>query len=248
MNAHLILACRTRFHTMYRELDIEQVTATLEALQRRIRERFPEANLLNVCGELLQITEEAKSRTRWILKPHWVLRITVILLILLMIGSITTAIISLNITGMPLNLMEFIPTLESSLNDLILIGAGVFFLGTLESRVKRSKTLEALSELRAIAHVIDMHQLTKDPHRLDSERQMTASSPRSKLDHYELTRYLDYCSELLSLTAKVAAYYGQNLNEGVVLAAVNEVETLTEGLSRKIWQKIRILRSMDLGE
>lgn len=230
---------------MYRELDIDLVSDTLEHLIKRIEERFPQSNLLNVSSELLQVTDEAKNRARWILKPHWVLRITVIFLILLMVGSIATAILSLGLDGVPHNLMEFIPTLESSLNDLILIGAGVFFLGTLESRLKRTKTLDAISELRAIAHVIDMHQLTKDPHRLDAANTMTASSPKPTLTKPEMERYLDYCSEMLSLTAKVAAYYGQNLNESDVLAAVNEVETLTDGLSRKIWQKIRILRSMD---
>jgi poly-beta-hydroxyalkanoate depolymerase len=62
---------------------------------------------------------------------------------------------------------------------------------------------------------------------------------------YELTRYLDYCSEMLSLAGKVAALYAQNFPDAVVLAAVNEVETLTTGLSRKIWQKIMILNKLD---
>ena len=46
---------------------------------------------------------------------------------------------------------------------MVLIGAAIFFLVTLETRVKRRRALAALHELRAIAHIIDMHQLTKDP-------------------------------------------------------------------------------------
>jgi len=42
--------------------------------------------------------------------------------------------------------------LEAGINDIVLIGAGIFFLGTLEVRVKRSRALKALNELRAIAH------------------------------------------------------------------------------------------------
>ena len=57
----------------------------------------------------------------------------------------------------------------------------------------------------------------------------------------ELGRYLDYCSELLSLASKVAALYMERLNDPVVLAAVNEIETLAGGLSNKIWQKITLL-------
>jgi hypothetical protein len=56
-----------------------------------------------------------------------------------------------------------IQTLEAVVNLLILFGGAVWFLITLEERVKRRRTLEALHQLRSLAHVIDMHQLTKDP-------------------------------------------------------------------------------------
>ena len=57
----------------------------------------------------------------------------------------------------------------------------------------------------------------------------------------ELGRYLDYCSELLSVTSKLAALLVQYFNDEVLLGAVNEIEALTTGLSGKIWQKIRLL-------
>jgi len=56
-----------------------------------------------------------------------------------------------------------------------------------------------------------------------------------------LTRYLDYCSELLSLVAKLAALYAQTSSDGIVLQAVNDVEQLTTSLNRMIWQKIMML-------
>ena len=59
----------------------------------------------------------------------------------------------------------------------------------------------------------------------------------------QLGRYLDYCSEMLSLTSKLAALYVQRFDDSVVLQAVNEVESLTNGLSRKVWQKITILEA-----
>jgi hypothetical protein len=58
---------------------------------------------------------------------------------------------------------------------------------------------------------------------------------------YQLTRYLDYCSELLAHTSKLAALHAQGFDDPAVLAAVNDVESLTQGLSAKIWQKIMIL-------
>ena len=59
----------------------------------------------------------------------------------------------------------------------------------------------------------------------------------------QLGRYLDYCSELLSIVGKVAAVYAEASNDAQVLATVNEIETLTVGLSRKIWQKIALLHA-----
>jgi hypothetical protein len=63
------------------------------------------------------------------------------------------------------------------------------------------------------------------------------------MTHAELARYLDYCSELLSLDSKVAALFVQELNDQHVLAAVDEVSGLTNGLSQKIWQKLTILET-----
>ena len=58
---------------------------------------------------------------------------------------------------------------------------------------------------------------------------------------FELSRYLDYCSEMLSLTGKVATLYVQRFDDPVALSAVDQIEDLTTGLSRKIWQKIVII-------
>lgn len=64
------------------------------------------------------------------------------------------------------------------------------------------------------------------------------------MNEFELTRYLDYCSELLALTAKLAALYAGETLDPVILAAVNEIETLTSELGRKVWQKITIISQL----
>jgi hypothetical protein len=88
-----------------------------------------------------------------------------------------------------------------------------------------------------------MHQLTKDPERMVAQMAATPSSPKQNLSPGELGRYLDYCSEMLSLIGKLAALYVQKFDDPVALAAVNEVEDLTTSLSRKIWQKIMIINA-----
>ena len=62
-----------------------------------------------------------------------------------------------------------------------------------------------------------------------------------EMTRFELHRYLDYCSEMLALLGKIAAVYVQEFDDGVALASAAEIETLTTGLSSKIWQKIGIL-------
>jgi len=90
-------------------------------------------------------------------------------------------------------------------------------------------------------HIVDMHQLLKDPEIVLEDHTPTASSPERAMTRFELARYLDYCSEMLSISGKVAALYVQYLDDPVVLSTVTEVETLATGISGKVWQKIMIL-------
>jgi len=145
-------------------------------------------------------------------------------------------------------LVDFVTLLEAGINDVVLIGAAIFFLLSFETRYKRQRALKALHELRSIAHVIDMHQLTKDPHRIMKKMPYasTGGSPRLEMTEFQLRRYLDYCSEMLSLTGKIAAVYVQEFDDGVAMASASELETLTTGLSGKIWQKIAILHTAGL--
>ena len=95
-----------------------------------------------------------------------------------------------------------------------------------------------------MAHIVDMHQLTKDPERLLHPGDDTESSPARTFDAPQLARYLDYCSEMLALIGKVAALYVQGFPDPVALSAVDDIEDLTGSLSRKIWQKIVLLEQV----
>ena len=110
---------------------------------------------------------------------------------------------------------------------------------------KRRGVQDRLYELRAFAHVIDMHQLTKDPTIVLSASKPTDSSPARRMSEFELSRYLDYCAEMLALIAKLAALYAAQIRDRDVMVAVTEVEELTSDLGRKIWQKIMILSDLD---
>lgn len=229
----------------YQTLDSEYILQTVDALSHRIDERFPESGLYMLSLRLLAIAKQAQARAEAITRPvRWIRFLSWGLVALIALG-IVGGIINFEMPKEKIPLFELVYLLEAGLNDIVLIFAGIFFLISFENRHKRQRALDALHELRALAHVVDMHQLTKDPERiLNKHHRYTPSSPKHderQWSAFMLSRYLDYCSEMLALTGKIAALYIQHFDDSVVLGAVNEIESLTTGLSRKIWQKLIIV-------
>jgi hypothetical protein len=224
----------------YRELDQMQITQTLRRLRDRISERFPESGLSNVAGELVALSEEAFDRVDYVRRSNWPIRIAVGAIIVGMVTVVVLGAVSIRVSGKVNTVSELVQMLDASINDIVFLGVAIFFLVTLEARLKRRKALASLHQLRSVVHIVDMHQLTKDPERLMSPQPDTTSSPERSMSAPELGRYLDYCSEMLSLTSKIAASF-VSISDPVVLSTVNEIETLATGLSGKIWQKITLL-------
>jgi len=226
---------------MYRSLNPEHITRTIAQLRDRIQERFPGSGLGKVAEELQRIGNEAVARAQWIARPLLPLRIAIGLLVTLLAVVILLSLTHLNITKMWESFADFVQAVDAGINDIVFFGIAIFFLVTLEGRVKRRRALKAIHELRSLAHIIDMHQLTKDPEIILTGGPATKSSPKRAMTTFEMSRYLDYCSEMLSLIGKVAALYAQRFNDPVALSAVDEIEDLTTGLSRKVWQKIMLI-------
>lgn len=238
---------------MYRSLDATKIVETAQMLRQRIDERFPSSGLSRVAGELHLVAEEASTISGWLARPHWPIRIAVGLAVLAMAGIFVAALV-LNLSRLEANpayssLADLLQGLDAAINELVVIGLAIFFLFSLETRFKRARALRAMHALRSLAHIIDMHQLTKDPERTTGRGGAdTQSSPKRTLTPFELTRYLDYCTEALAVISKLAALYVQHFHDPVTLSSVNELEELTNGLSRKIWQKIMILDRVIAGD
>jgi hypothetical protein len=229
---------------MYRVLDADRIVATLEQLGRRIAERFPTASLAKVCAELIAIARESSARAARLARPDYALRAGSVLVIVGGVALLAYASGLIEVKREGTNVYGILQGIESGFNILLLMGAAIFFLVTFETRWKRRRALLELHELRSIVHVIDMHQLTKDPSAITDSASPTASSPERKMSPYDLGRYLDYCSELLSLTAKVAALYAQSSKDPVVIAAASDIGQITTNLSNKIWQKIALMQTL----
>ena len=225
----------------YRALDADAIIATCARLSTRIDERFHGSGLSKVGQELLAVSRDTIEGIEHIRRPNWPIRAGVAVALLSMLAIAIGLAASASAPSSRMELFALLQIVESAINDVIFLGIAVFFLTTLETRLKRRKTLRALHQLRSLAHVIDMHQLTKDPEQLLSPAMATPSSPQRNLSRFELARYLDYCTEMLAIISKIAALYVQYLDDPQVLGAVNDIQSLTTGLSSNIWQKIVLI-------
>jgi hypothetical protein len=227
---------------MFRLLDATRIAETAERLGKRISERFPGSGLSGVADSLRSEVIEAAKTARWLAAPQWGVRGVAFITIAAMLALVIATVLLIKDKGALFqSVADFVQGIDSAVNELVLLVAASYFLVGWENRRKRRRALRALHSLRSLAHIIDMHQLTKDPELLLRPQKGTPSSPARNFTAFELARYLDYCSEMLSIISKVAALYVQDFDDPVTLAAVNDVEQLTGSLSQKLWLKIDIL-------
>jgi hypothetical protein len=228
----------------FQRLDPVAVSRTAGTVAERIAARFPDRQLRLVADEVRAAVDRVKTVENhhpWHRRIKWACGALSVLLGMFTIaglGVLTRDAVRLSIQTRS---TEWVSLLESVLNELVFAALAIGFLLTVAGRLQRRIILRELHGLRSLAHVIDMHQLTKDPERLLSHPIPTDVSVVQTLNSTDLGRYLDYCSELLSIVSKTAALYAQVSTDPVVLDTVSEIESLTSGLTRKIWQKISIL-------
>ena len=226
---------------MQMSLDADKIIKTVDLLAQRISERFPEAGLYRVAKDFTLVARKARGDAADLGKPNWRLRLITMAILasgLTLFGFVIT---ELHFSQPLRDIGTLVQVLEPAANIAILVALGIVFIVRLEARWKRKNALASLHILRSLIHVIDMHQLTKDPSILLGGLEPTASSPSRTMSRIELQRYLDYCSEMLSLSGKLAALYNQSVQDEVVIQTVNELESLSANLTRQIWQKIMIL-------
>jgi hypothetical protein len=225
---------------IYRRIDPQLVHETIVALEARIGHSFPQSGLRKVAQEFVEVSADTAGRIDRIQRRSTIVRIVAWLLSIVIIGILTTLPFTLR-TGHVDTLAEAIQVLEAALSASFFIGACILFLLTWQSRMRHQRTMEAIHELRALAHVVDMHQLTKDPPLLLAGQH----APNSASEFYspaDLQRYLDYCAEMLALISKVAVLYVQDSTDPQTIDVIDDIEDLTNGLSRKVWQKIILIQ------
>ncbi|MEQ8823021.1 MAG: hypothetical protein RIC14_01460 [Filomicrobium sp.] len=226
----------------YRSLNPEYLITTVEKLERRITERFPGCGLSKVCAELSEIARNSQRKVALASEPNIPLRIGVAIVFVIGVALLAYVASYITVKSETENLYGVLEGIDAAVNTLIVTGAGIYFLTTLEGRWHRELALKDLHELRSIVHVIDMHQLTKDPSRTATVGTSTPSSPKREMTPFELSRYLDYCTEMLSLAAKIAALYAQGTRDPLIIETASDLGQITANISNKIWQKINMVQ------
>ena len=173
-------------------LDPLLVHQTVERLAERIRARFPERGLNLVAEQLAQISQDVGSSApglrRRLLATSWFARI---------IGAVVLAATSVllvvtirdAIQHGPDQSFEWVPLIESLINDLVFAGIALFFLMALPERIQRRELLATLHRLRSLAHIVDMQaQLIAVAPHPDLLPELLSLCARTQIDFTKLTR------------------------------------------------------------
>ncbi|WP_275004600.1 hypothetical protein [Promicromonospora iranensis] len=226
------------------KLEPVPVIETARRLRDRIGARFPERGIHRVAQELVSLTEQvadtsagSRRRSRLVRAGSQTVIGIVVLVALFAFGfAVESA-----FTDAPDNGLDWLPLIESAVNDIVFVAIAVVLLHSFPERVQRSDLLAKLHRLRSLAHIIDMHQLTKEPESLRDAFLGGTDGADVGLTPEQIEYYLEYCTELLSLVSKAAALCAEESQDDIVLNTVSTIETLTMGMSRKVWQKITVL-------
>ena len=235
----------------YERLDGREVREVIRYLGERIDEFLPNhPGLRSLARELGHLVDGLLDRGRTAPQRRhvvvWISRVLIVLVLATAVVTVGAAVRDAVTEQGALQAFEWLPVVESGINDLVFAGIAIWFLLSLADRLVRDDLLRRLHRLRSLAHVIDMHQMSKDPAALLPETRVSTPAARGEISPRTLSVrdygvYLDYCSELLSLTSKAAALCAEESTDALVLDTVSEIENLTTGMSRKIWQKISLL-------
>ncbi len=170
-----------------------EIQKTIQRLCLRINDRFSDSDLVAVCKGLYEIAMETRRTVQWMSKPGYPLRLAVCAVIALAALAALHSMAALDVRTDGINVADLVQMVGAALDGLVLIGAGIVFLVTLENCTKRRRVIRAVNTLCCAAHLIDMHQLTEDPDSITRTAIPTPHSPEPALSKYQLGRYLDYC-------------------------------------------------------
>jgi hypothetical protein len=222
----------------------EYVGKTAERLVERIHSRFGDDDLTNIARQVLDVATMSERRIARALRVGFFIRLLTWPVVIAVGIGIAAWIKSLHLAIQVNDAGDLAQSLDSVLQLMLVVGAGGWFLLSIGTKVQRRSLFKALQELHALAQIIDLVQLDKDPDRLHfSSEQRTAKSPTLGKANtaFLLSRYLDYCSELLSVLGKISCLYRERVSDEAVLSRLGDFERLANQLRSSIGSKMVLI-------
>jgi protein-S-isoprenylcysteine O-methyltransferase Ste14 len=119
----------------YRTLDATQIIETLRRLDQRISERFPASGLAKVCRELVAIAETTQRKSEAIAAPNVALRAAIVAAVVGGVAGLVYVALSVKLQIGQAEIFGVFQGVEAAMNIVVLVGAALFFLISLESRI-----------------------------------------------------------------------------------------------------------------
>jgi hypothetical protein len=158
----LILPAGVRPYERHR-LDPAKIVETAENLARGVGERLPGSTLAGLAVELAAIARETDERARQARRPIYAIRVASVLAISASILGLWYLAGHIHTRWEFGTITELFEATDAGFNLLVLLAGALWFLITIEARLKRRKALDFLEELREFIHVIDVTQLYYTP-------------------------------------------------------------------------------------
>lgn len=223
----------------------ERLTRALVILRRRIAERFPDSSLGEIAAEVLDLAHHTRARARRVRRPILAVRIGAHFLQVVLLGALVAGLYVLwgAAQGLPSGTsgplwFGFLEAVEAAVALLLTIGGLSFGLVRFETGLRQSLVLREMQRFRTTLDVIDMHQLYKDPTYLLLD---TAAMPVRTMSLHQLLAYLGFCSELMTLTSKLASTYAVDITDPLVHQAVDDIQSYAGELVRGIRTKLQLV-------
>jgi hypothetical protein len=224
-------------HVGRHRLDPARIIETAENLARRIGERLPGSSLAALAVELVRIAHVTDEQARQARRPIHAIRAVSFLAIGACLVLLSFIMVHVHARWEFGTITELFEATDAGFNLLALLAGGMWFLATLEARLKRKRALGSIEELREFIHVIDVTQLYYTPELFNSEAQRSHSA--LKFDH----TYLLFCTQMLAVIGNLAPLYTRGAAGDSILRAVADIELLANATTAKLQSKAESVRA-----
>ena len=112
----------------FTNLRAEAILKTIQRLEQRIGERFPESGLYGVCKEFSQLSIKSEVLARRLQAPIWPVRVAAMAVSILLLGVVIWAMAQLvhHFKFDAGGAFDLLQTTESAINELIFLGLAIF--------------------------------------------------------------------------------------------------------------------------